>query len=253
MPQLAQAYQRFKQRLFAQGGNALFAKFRRHRERLEAKGLPKWKARYIAALAFPPPPGDDGEPVEHELEPLRPLFPKAFDAGVQLGGPLSAGKKASARSRSGNRRPAITAAKRLHRGGSAPRRAADNAAPSDEGPDSWAKPSRGDWRRLAEAVGFDCKPSTRAVIEWVFDHGSADPRKIDPTTVPGTGAVTLLQYVQESAANYRDFLQLWGKTIPQRAAIEAEARFADDGRKQLALLDEFLASRMAVRRDVEEE
>jgi len=240
--QLAQAYQRFKRRLFAQGGNALYAEFRRHREQLEASGVPKWKAPYIAALAFPPPPGNDGEPVEHELEPFRPVFPKAFDAGVQLGGPPSAGKTAAARLQSSNRRPAKTAGKRLHRRGSAP-------------PGANGTRENGNfavWQELASKVGVRKKSSARADIEWVFNHAGADPRNINPADVPSAGAVGLLRYVQGGSANYRDFLQHWGKLIPQRAAIEAEARFSDDGRKQLKLLDEFLASRMAKRRDVEE-
>ena len=118
-------------------------------------------------------------------------------------------------------------------------------------PDTRAE--RSDWDKLANKVGRERDASEREVISWVFKNGRSDPRRLDADEVPSLGAVMLMEFIQESASNYRDFLQIWAKLLPQKAAIEAEARFSDDGRKQFDLLDDFMASRMAKRREVEAE
>ena len=53
-------------------------------------------------------------------------------------------------------------------------------------------------------------------------------------------------WVSESDASYGEFLKnIWSKTIPSKTEIERAGRFSDDGREQLALLDEFERSMKA--------
>lgn len=101
----------------------------------------------------------------------------------------------------------------------------------------------GGLRRLAKKVDTSRAAGVRSIAEWVFENAFSDAADIDVDSVPSRGAVGLLEWVQKGAANYSQFIAtIWSKLLPTKGQLDAEARFADDGRVQLAMLDEFEAS-----------
>ncbi len=77
-------------------------------------------------------------------------------------------------------------------------------------------------------------------------HRWTDPEDIAPETVPSKAAVCKLSLVQESPANFAEFLRTFeSKLLPDRKTVEYESRFKDRG-QDLQLLDEeeeYLASK----------
>ena len=100
-----------------------------------------------------------------------------------------------------------------------------------------------DLREISKAIDPSKKAGVRAVAEWVFQNAFSEADEIAPDLVPSRGALGLLVWVQASPTNYSEFIRtIWAKLLPSKGQLESEARFNDDGREQLKLLEEFEAS-----------
>jgi hypothetical protein len=101
----------------------------------------------------------------------------------------------------------------------------------------------GAWRSLAQAVDPKKRANMREIAMWVFANALTPPEAIDPTEVPGTGAIRLLKFVQSSENNYKDFLMGFAsKLLPSKGELDAAERFSDDGREIFSMLEDFEAS-----------
>lgn len=97
-----------------------------------------------------------------------------------------------------------------------------------------------EWAELASKVDAGRTTGAVATVQWVFDYAGVDVKTIDPDSVVSMGALKMLRWVQTSEANYTEFIKsIWSRTIPAKSQLDAESRYADDGRKQFALLDQF--------------
>lgn len=65
------------------------------------------------------------------------------------------------------------------------------------------------------------------MLDWVFNHVGADPKKIPVEEWPCFGAIRLLI---ESNRDYPGFLTLWKSTIPNQTQLKLQERAKDDGR-----------------------
>jgi hypothetical protein len=100
--------------------------------------------------------------------------------------------------------------------------------------------SEAEWDKLVGKIDLSKTCSTLQSVTWVFDNAGVEPSRIDPTSVPSKGSLRMLKWVQTSDSNYNEFIRsIWSKTIPSKTEIERAGRFSDDGRTQIALLDEF--------------
>ncbi len=101
------------------------------------------------------------------------------------------------------------------------------------------------WRKVSSQVALENADLVKEVL-WVVAHRYTEPEEIDTTTAPSKAAVAKLAAVQESTANFMEFLRTnESKLIPDRRMIEYEARFKDIG-QDLQLLDDeeqYLASK----------
>jgi hypothetical protein len=80
------------------------------------------------------------------------------------------------------------------------------------------------------------KANIREVVQWVFDFMEIDD--VTPDMAPSSGAWGLLKWARASRNNKTEFYRtLYAKFIPSKAQIDNEDKFADDGRKQLDILD----------------
>jgi hypothetical protein len=96
------------------------------------------------------------------------------------------------------------------------------------------------WASLRAHVELARNASAMQVINWVFKNADSQPDEIDAASVPDRGALRLLRWVQASDNNYGDFMRTnWVKCIPDKRVLEWESNFADDGRKQLQMLEDF--------------
>ena len=99
------------------------------------------------------------------------------------------------------------------------------------------------WGNLVEKMDLSKTCSTIHSVQWVYEQAILSPSQIDPASVPSKGALRMLMWVQASDSNYNEFIKsIWSKTIPSKTEIERAGRFSDDGRTQIALLDEFEGS-----------
>jgi hypothetical protein len=100
------------------------------------------------------------------------------------------------------------------------------------------------WAKLIHAVHKQNRSAgTREISEWVARNAIIPIALISADDVPDTTALGLLKWVQQSTVNYSEFVKtVWSKTMPKESTLNAEGRFADDGRLQLAMLDEFEAT-----------
>ena len=100
--------------------------------------------------------------------------------------------------------------------------------------------SEAEWQKLVDSIDLSKTCSTIQSVQWVFDYAGVEPSQIDPACVPSKGSLRMLKWVQASDSNYNEFIKsIWSKTIPSKTEIERAGRFSDDGRTQIALLDEF--------------
>ena len=98
-------------------------------------------------------------------------------------------------------------------------------------------------QRLLSGVNKHKTASVRDVAQWVFENSQTMLDSIAPDDVPSRGALGLLVWVQASPASYAEFIRtIWAKLLPSKGQLESEARFNDDGREQLTMLEEFEAS-----------
>lgn len=99
---------------------------------------------------------------------------------------------------------------------------------------------RSSWEEIAKEVPLDRKAQPLEIAQWCFQRYMTPIEQIDPDEVPDQGALGLLRHIRATSTSYTDFIRnLWAKLIPDRRAIEASARFADDGREILNDLDAF--------------
>lgn len=99
------------------------------------------------------------------------------------------------------------------------------------------------WADLISRVDAAKRCSRPESTDWIYEHAGTHPSQIDPAEVPSRGTLRHLQHVKEHPENYGEFLKTFAiKTMPDKKQIEREARFSDDGREQLELLEEFEAS-----------
>jgi len=98
--------------------------------------------------------------------------------------------------------------------------------------------STSQWRKLAKkAVGKSAKHLD--IVSWVANNLDTPLEEI--TECPSPAAVSLLKRIRATSAlgQMKFFTDMWTKTFPNRTAIEAEARFQDDGRDIIELIDSF--------------
>lgn len=78
----------------------------------------------------------------------------------------------------------------------------------------------------------------RADVMWVYEALGGTPKGKPPSL----GAKGLYEWVLASPANQSEFYRnIWPKFAPSQDYFEAMERFRDDGRKAIAICDEFLA------------
>jgi hypothetical protein len=95
------------------------------------------------------------------------------------------------------------------------------------------------WKKLASAVEV-ANADLVEEVQWVGAHRWTDPEDIDPATVPSKAAVCKLSAIQESSANYIEFLRTFeSKLLPDRKQIEHQSKWKDDGRS-LELINDLL-------------
>lgn len=96
------------------------------------------------------------------------------------------------------------------------------------------------WQKIIDQLdpAKGCPP--REEIEWVHNNVLTPPEEIEVVNVPSRGAVATLILVQSSAERNWDFTKnIWTLIVPAKGQLEVDSRFNDDGRVQLALLDQF--------------
>jgi hypothetical protein len=94
------------------------------------------------------------------------------------------------------------------------------------------------WRDLSALVEVE-NADPVVEVQWVVANRWTAPEDIDSETVPSKAAVAKLSWVQESSANFGDFMRTFEcKLLPDKKTVEYEARFKDDGRT-LDLCEEF--------------
>lgn len=75
------------------------------------------------------------------------------------------------------------------------------------------------------------------IVQWVFDHIDVD--EATPDMAPSPGAWSLLVEVRANKSLKADFYKtIWAKTLPSRSQLEIQEAFKDDGRRQIALIDQ---------------
>jgi hypothetical protein len=172
---------------------------------LKASGVPENQAWRVAAYPFAP---KDGSPPELLADPLYQEIEEGWktgkyqlsDADAPVNG-ADAGSQKSADIQSAN---------------------------------AW----RSDLERLATEVGSKVATELEEV-RWVIASYLKDPKTLTAAEVPSAAAVSILAWVKMSASNFGDFLRTHNsKLLPDKKALEQEARFVDDGR-DLKLIDEF--------------
>lgn len=90
------------------------------------------------------------------------------------------------------------------------------------------------FRRLflaVEKLGRQCTP--RQAVVWAFENYYHLPDEIDPSTVPGPGAVRMLDLHQNRPDTFSDH---YNKLLA-RAELEDEKRFESSGESQLSALE----------------
>ncbi len=99
---------------------------------------------------------------------------------------------------------------------------------------------RDPWVRIFKLAG-DRKAKHVEIITWVSDN--IDRKLYAIKSVPSPAAATLLKCVRASGSRGIAvfFKDQWIKAFPTTRALEAEARFNDDGRSIEKLIDDFHA------------
>lgn len=86
---------------------------------------------------------------------------------------------------------------------------------------------------LAQAVGrLGRKGTERQAVKWAMDNGLLPVSEIDPETVPGTGAVSMLWFFRVMPEKLVD---AW-KSLLSKADMEDRQRFDDTGENVIAML-----------------
>lgn len=84
--------------------------------------------------------------------------------------------------------------------------------------------------------------STKAIVDWVFENLPI-AHEVMPEDCPSPGAWGLLQDLQMDRQFRQTFqTSVWLKSMPNQSQLEAAARFADDGRQVLGVLDKIEAA-----------
>jgi hypothetical protein len=187
------------------------------RAHLIREGVPPELAWRVAAFPFQP---KDGSPAEIVADPMYAEIEAKWKNGSYPTPPEFETFPNGATNFTKSKKPT--------------RKAVEAAAEVKNAPSKW----KAKWRALAAQVG-QRSASELEEIRWVASNYLTDVSEIEPDDVPSRGALGMLSWVQESSANYGDFLRSnYTKIIPDRKTIEYEQRFNDDGRV-LDLLDEF--------------
>lgn len=93
--------------------------------------------------------------------------------------------------------------------------------------------------KLAKSVPADRKASETEVARWVFENQPVAWDDLDPNGIPCRGAIGLLAYAK-GGANYGSFIQqVWSKILPSKQQLLRGGGFNDDGRENLALIEQF--------------
>lgn len=192
----------FRQRLHAEGR---WGEFVRTRDRLINLGVSQNYAGRIASLDFPPL---DGRPHEIKIPPNSGIA-KAIDRARERVLGIE------------EEEPKIPQAFAMTTG---------------DVMEEWEK----EWPKLMNAVPVDRTCSQLEAARWIYHNAGTPPTAIPEEDVPSRGALRHLKHVQSSDKYYQEFLDnFMVKTIPDRKAMENEARYSDDGRKDMELLDRF--------------
>jgi hypothetical protein len=119
----------------------------------------------------------------------------------------------------------------------------DYAKATKEGLDNQQREEKGtldEWRALFNSVPADRRAGTREIADWVFNNSDSHPGGIDADKVPCRGAVRLLRSIQDSAANYQEFIRtLWSKTMPTKSQLDHEGRATDGSKRVLSRMLQF--------------
>lgn len=125
----------------------------------------------------------------------------------------------------------------------APRQAPQKpVARDDSGYPGYSLMKDAKWRKLLESVPINRAAPERLIISWAFNNVGNLVDEIKSADVPCRGALILLMHAKATVSGYEELLGLWSRTLPNQAALRADARFNDDGRTQNMLLDQFSAN-----------
>jgi hypothetical protein len=98
-------------------------------------------------------------------------------------------------------------------------------------------------QRLRKKIDKKRTATTRQVLEWVANNLGMHTEDIDPASVPCWAAYEIWKLASQSPERaWAFYTTLWAKVIPAKGLADTESAFADDGRKQLDLLDQFMGS-----------
>jgi hypothetical protein len=101
-------------------------------------------------------------------------------------------------------------------------------------------PERRAFEELTAQVPIDKKCSPIEAALWAFNMGDTPLAEIVPDDVPGRSALRMLRHARASDGNYAGMLTTFiSKTIPDKKLMEQAALYADDGRRQMEMLNSF--------------
>lgn len=76
-------------------------------------------------------------------------------------------------------------------------------------------------------------------VQWAFDNIGNPKAK---GKEPGPTALVLHEWIRKSEANKKDFITgIWPKLMPSTKELDNQARYSDDGSKQIELAERILA------------
>jgi len=106
-------------------------------------------------------------------------------------------------------------------------------------PETWVNK----WGELAASVKDNRVGGELEILRWLYNNAGTPPDMLTMEEVPGLGALRHLKHLQMSDVNYAEYLKTnWPKLIPDKKTLEYEARYKDDGREELTLIEEFEAA-----------
>ena len=77
-------------------------------------------------------------------------------------------------------------------------------------------------------------------VQWAFDH--MEIKILDEDDKPGATALVLWKWLQKNEVNKSEFIKsIWSKLMPSQKELDNQARYSDDGSKEIELAERILA------------